>query len=228
MGKYDPYKKTVLEYSQRVFSKGYTAGTGGNVSMLVEGEDAIAITPSARNYMELKLDDICVVGFDLSIIEGAQRPSIETGMHVTIYRNRRDVNAVIHAHQTFASVLAVINRPIPPLFDEVLYNVGDRIDVIPYSLSGSPELAAAVASKLVNRCNCYILQNHGALSLGISMEKAFANMELFEKSAMVYYHALASGQPVTELPEAVVSPLKQLLVMGQDAEIKRKNEISKK
>ena len=228
MGKYDLYKKTVLEYSQKVFSKGYTAGTGGNVSMLVEGEEAIAITPSARSYMELKIDEICVVGFDLSVIEGTQRPSIETGMHATIYKNRRDVNAVIHAHQTFASVLSILNRPIPPLFDEVLYNVGDRIDVIPYALSGSPELAAGVASRLANRCNCYVLQNHGALSLGISMEKAFANMELFEKSAMVYYYALASGQPITELPESVVTPLKQLLVMGQDSEIKRKSEIVKK
>ncbi len=224
MGKYDEYKKKIVEYSQKVFSKGYTQGTGGNVSALVDGEDAIAITPSGRDYMSLVPDDICVVGFDLTVIEGNLRPSIETGMHAAVYRARRDVNAVIHAHQTFASVFALINRPIPPLFDEVLFNVGNVIDVIPYALSGSADLIASVTEKLGNRCNCYILQNHGALTLGLSIEKAYANMELFEKCATVYYYALTTGSPITELPESIVTPLTQLLQMGQDAEIKRKAE----
>ncbi len=227
MGKYDAYKQKVMEYSQKVFTKGYTQGTGGNVSVLVEGEDAVAITPSAKDYLSLTPDEICIVNFDLTVMEGNLRPSIETGMHVAVYKNRPDANAIVHAHQTFASVFALIDQPIPPLFDEVLFNVGSIIDIIPYALSGSPELIANVTSKLGNRCNCYILQNHGALSLGTSMEKAYMNMELFEKCAMVYYYALTTGKPVRELPESVVTPLMQLLQMGQDAEIKRKSELKK-
>jgi ribulose-5-phosphate 4-epimerase/fuculose-1-phosphate aldolase len=227
MGKYDSYKLKVMEYSQKVFTKGYTAGTGGNVSVRVEGEDAVAITPSAKDYLSLTQDEICVVNFDLTVIEGSLRPSIETGMHVAVYKNRPDVNAVIHAHQTFASIFALISEPIPPVFDEVLYNVGSVIDVIPYALSGSPELIANVTGKLGNRCNCYILQNHGAMSLGLSMEKAYANMELFEKCATVYYYAMTTGKKISVLPESVVAPLQQLLEMGQDAEIKRKSELKK-
>ncbi|HNU90389.1 MAG TPA: class II aldolase/adducin family protein [Spirochaetota bacterium] len=225
MGKYDEYREKVVEYSKMVFSKGYTAGSGGNVSMLIEGENALAITPSGKDYSRFTPAEICIVDLDLQPIEGTMRPSIETGMHAAVYKNRRDVNAIIHAHQTFASVFALINEPIPPIFDEVLFNIGPVVDVIPYALSGSPELVENVVSKLGNRCNCYILQNHGALSLGQTMEKAFANMELFEKAATVYHHALCTRRAVSTLPESVVTPIFQLLQMGQDAEIKRKSEI---
>ncbi len=224
MGKYDEYREKVVEYSKMVFSKGYTAGSGGNVSMLIEGEDALAITPSGKDYTRFTPAEICIVALDLQPIEGTMRPSIETGMHAAVYKNRRDVNAIIHAHQTFASVFALINEPIPALFDEVLFNIGPTVDVIPYALSGSPELVENVVSKLGNRCNCYILQNHGAMSLGATIEKAFTNMELFEKAATVYHHALCTGRPVSTLPESVVTPIFQLLQMGQDAEIKRKSE----
>lgn len=223
MGKYDEYREKVVEYSKMVFSKGYTAGSGGNVSMLIEGENALAITPSGKDYSRFTPAEICIVDLDLQPIEGTMRPSIETGMHAAVYKNRRDVNAIIHAHQTFASVFALITEPIPPIFDEVLFNIGPVVEVIPYALSGSAELVENVVSKLGNRCNCYILQNHGALSFGQTMEKAFTNMELFEKAATVYHHALCTGRAITTLPESVVTPVFQLLQMGQDAEIKRKS-----
>ncbi|HPG87958.1 MAG TPA: class II aldolase/adducin family protein, partial [Spirochaetales bacterium] len=97
MGKYDEYREKVVEYSKMVFSKGYTAGSGGNVSMLIEGENALAITPSGKDYSRFTPAEICIVDLDLQPIEGTMRPSIETGMHAAVYKNRRDVNAIIHA-----------------------------------------------------------------------------------------------------------------------------------
>jgi len=82
-------------------------------------------------------------------------------MHVAIYRTRLDVNAVVHTHQPYGSVLAALNTPIPPLFDEVTLALGDIIEVAPYALSGSPELAANVATLLPNNANAYLIQNHG-------------------------------------------------------------------
>ncbi len=225
MGKYDKYKNDVLKYSQIIFKKGYNIGTGGNVSMLIEGEKLIAITPSSREYMSLNTDDICVVDFDSSLVEGQYRPSIETNTHLSVYKNRPDVNAVIHTHQTFASVFALINEPIPALFDEVVINIGDRIDIIPYGMSGSQELVENIEAKLKNRCNCYILQNHGALSLGATIEKAFRNAELLEKVTHVYYYAIASGRKLSTLPGQMSDLLFQLLKSEQDNEIDRKKAV---
>jgi L-fuculose-phosphate aldolase len=225
MGRYDEYKQRVLRISQRLSADGYfgsKSGSAGNVSMLVEGEDAIVVTPTRLQYDVMTLDDICVVGFDLAPIEGKRNPSIEAPMHVATYQARADVSAVIHTHQTFASALSILNEPIPPLFDEVTLAIGNTIDVVPYALSGTRELHDNVARKLANRCHCYILQNHGTLCIGADLDKTFTFVELLEKSAHIYMQALATGKTVTILPEKTVAQLHAAVIARQDREIARK------
>src|SRR5215472_16885300 len=176
MGRYDEQKREVLRISRKLSEEGYfgsKSGTAGNVSMLVEGEDAVAITPTLLRYAVMTAEDICIIGFDLHPIEGSRKPSIETPMHIAGYQARRDVNAVVHTHQTYASAISILNLPIPPLFDEVTLAIGDIVDVIPYALSGTRELHEAVARKLANRCQCYLIQNHGALCVGEDLENTF-------------------------------------------------------
>lgn len=224
MGKYDRYKEEVLRYSQMMLAKGYTVGTGGNVSMLVDRGDILAITPSDREYMELTPDDICIVDFDLNLIEGKYNPSRETVLHIAVYKNRPDANAVIHSHPIYTSIFALINRPIPAIFDEVVMTIGDITDVVPYALSGSDDLVNNVKEKLSNRCNCYVLQNHGALSIGTSIGKAFRSLELMEKSSQIYYSALSTGEKPAALPSGMSDLLFQLMKAEQDNEIERKRK----
>ena len=129
----------------------------------------------------MTIEDICVVDFDLARIEGERKPSIETPMHVATYKMRADVSAVIHTHQLSASALSVLNQPIPPLFDEVTLAIGKTIEIVPYALSGSRELHDNVARKLANRCHCYIIQNHGALSIGTDLDETFTFVELLDE-----------------------------------------------
>lgn len=230
MGKYDDYKQQVLNVSKRLCEDGYfgaKSGSGGNVSMLVEGEDAVVVTPSSLKYSDMTLDDICAVGLDRKRIEGSRDPSVETPMHIAVYKNRRDVNAVIHSHPPFASVFAVLNEPIPPLFDEVVVSIGNAIEVVPYGLSGTQDLLNNVAAKLPNRCHCYILQNHGALCIGKNLDKALLYLELLEKVAGIYYRALSTGKPVVELPEMFSTALFSFTTSAQDMEIARKDALKK-
>jgi L-ribulose-5-phosphate 4-epimerase len=225
MGRYDDYKHRVLQVSQRLSADGYfgsKSGSAGNVSILVDGEDAIVVTPTRLQYDVMTVEDICVVDFDLAPIEGKRKPSIETPMHVATYQARADVSAVIHTHQSFASALSILNEPIPPLFDEVTLAIGNTIDVVPYALSGTRELHDNVARKLANRCHCYILQNHGTLCIGTNLDKTFTFVELLEKSAHIYMEALATGRPVTVLPEKTVAQLHAAVIARQDREIARK------
>src|SRR5260370_2584832 len=225
MGRYDDYKRRVLQISQRLSADGYfgsKSGSAGNVSMLVEGEQTVVVTPTRLQYDVMTVEDICVVDFDLAPIEGKRKPSIETPMHIASYKVRADVSAVIHTHQTFASALSILNEPIPPLFDEVTLAIGNVIDVVPYALSGTRELHDNVAHKLPNRCQCYILQNHGTLCIGTDLDKAFTFVELLEKSAHIYIDALATGKPVTVLPENTVAQLHAAVIARQDREIARK------
>jgi ribulose-5-phosphate 4-epimerase/fuculose-1-phosphate aldolase len=208
MTKYESCKKSVLEASLWLSEQGYLGsqrGSGGNVSVRIN-ESTMAITPSSVNYRELSAADICVVGFDLSIIEenGKLKPSVESGMHSIIYQRRPDVNAIAHTHQIYGSVFGLINTPIPALFDEVSFSLGQMIEIIPYALSGSPELVTNVEGKLSNNANAYILQNHGILALGKNLDKAILHAELLEKVAHIYYLALSTGKPINTLPESIV------------------------
>ena len=206
MGTYDLAKLTVLGATHWLAEHGYLGqkSSGGNISLKVANHDAIAITPSGQPYLELSVEDVCVVDLDGNPLEGYLQPSIEAGMHLGIYKHRPDVNAVIHTHQTYASVLSILNRPIPALFDEIIVEIGPVVEIIPYAFSGSAELVQNVAGKLGNQCHCYLIQNHGALSLGSDMERAMKNAELLENVARIYYHALATGLEVDELSDAAI------------------------
>lgn len=225
MSSYDHYRQRVLEMSKRLSEYGYFgshSGSAGNVSVLIEGEEAIAVTPTRLRYDAMTAADICIVDFALARIEGERKPSIEAPMHVAAYRSRKDVSAVIHTHQSGASVCSVIDASIPPMFDEVTLALGGRIDLIPYALSGSRELHDNVTRALANRCHCYLMQNHGALCVGPDLEKTFTFVELLEKTAAIYVQALATGKPVTTLPDKIVAQLHAATIARQDREAARR------
>jgi ribulose-5-phosphate 4-epimerase/fuculose-1-phosphate aldolase len=210
MSKYDDEKSKVLAAARWLSENGYFGGklgSGGNVSVRDPGDGRIVITPSGLPYRAMGAADICVIDADRTQIEGNRPPSMEAGMHIAIYQGRPAVGAVVHTHSVFASVFALINRPIPPLLDEITCEIGPRVKIIPYAISGSPELAHNVAAALDDVNACYIIQNHGALSLGRDLEKALRNAELLEKIAQVYYHALGTGAEITTLPDAAVQEL---------------------
>ncbi|MRR16433.1 MAG: class II aldolase/adducin family protein [Deltaproteobacteria bacterium] len=208
MALHDKEKKEVLDACLWLSAQGFFGsqrGSGGNVSVRA-GAQAMAITPSSVRYQEMATDDICILGLDGSPVDvkPGRRPSMESAMHGVIYRQRSDVNAVVHTHQPYASVFAVLNLPIPALFDEVAWTLGSTINVIPYALSGSPELAANVAARLADDAGAYIIQNHGILALGADLDRAMHNAELLEKVAHIYWMALSTGQPVSTLPAAAI------------------------
>lgn len=206
MSNYDKIKREVLDSSHWLVEHGYLGqlSSGGNISARVPGEKSVVITPSGEPYFSLEPNDICVINFDQNPVEGSLSPSIEAGMHIGIYQNRPDVNAVIHTHQPFASVLAVIGKPIPALLDEITVEIGHVVDIVPYAYSGTSELVNNVIGKLDNACHCYLMQNHGALSLGSDMQHAMKNAELLEHVAMIYYRALATGEEIQKLPSTAI------------------------
>jgi L-ribulose-5-phosphate 4-epimerase len=203
MGEYDDYREQVLTYSQTLVESGFFKGTGGNLSLRIQGQSALAITPSDLDYASMVADDICVVDFEQQPIAGAQRPSREMGIHIAVYRNRSDVNCVIHTHQAYASALSLIDAPIPALFDEQARFLGRSVEIVPYGPSGTGMLRKKIEAKLRNRHNAYILKNHGALCLGPTPQRAVHNMLLLEKCALTYLLALCTDRKVKKIPLAV-------------------------
>lgn len=211
---YTIYKKKVLASAKWLSEEGYFGslrGSGGNVSLRID-DDSMAITPSSLSYQSMTAEDICIVAADGTVVESQNgaAPSVESGLHSAVYRVRPDVQAVVHTHQTYGSLFSVIGTPIPPLFDEVSFSLGTHVDLIPYALSGTPELADNVEQKVSNHANAYLLQNHGILALGKTLDKAILHAELLEKTAHIYYMAISTGKQISTLPDSIIELISAL------------------
>jgi len=213
MASYQSAQGEVFGICRKLVEKGLLMGTGGNVSVRIPGEPAFAITPSNYDYMKMKPEDVCVLKWDLTPIEAAMKPSVESAMHAAIYENRPDVNVVIHTHQVYASAFSLINTPIPTLYDEQARFLGRSVEIVKYAPSGTGFLKNNIVKKLGNHANAYILQNHGALNLGPDADRTIFNVQLLEKCAATYLLALCTEKKVSRIPlpfrEVAVSMLRK-------------------
>jgi len=200
MGNYEEAKQQVTTLCHNLVEKGYLMGTGGNVSVRIRGEHAFAITPSNYDYTIMTPADVCILRYNLTVLEGERKPSIESALHAAIYENRLDTNCVIHTHQLYASAFGLTKTPIPALYDEQTRFLGKSVEIINYAPSGTGFLKHNVVIRLKNHCNAYILQNHGALCLGPDPDRTMFNVQLLEKCAVTYLLALCTEKKISRVP----------------------------
>jgi len=203
MQPYQEAKNLIVEAARQLTHKGYLSATGGNLSIRIPGQDALAITPSNYDYLKMVPDDICILDLSLKPLEGKRKPSVESGFHAAIYRARPDVGAVIHTHQVYPSTLAIINKPLPALYDEQARFLGRCVSIIPYAPSGTGMLMKKVTRQVKDHNNAYLMANHGALVLGTDLERAIHNVDVLEKCALSYLLALCAGQKAGKIPLVV-------------------------
>jgi L-fuculose-phosphate aldolase len=201
MSQWREAKKSVLEAARKMADKGLVVGTGGNISLRLPPEGKrrlLAVTPSSKHYDLIGIDDIQVVDFSGKKVEGDLNPSIETPMHIAIYKARKDVNAVIHTHSTYASAAAVAGLEIPPIIEDQVICLGGEIKLAGFAPCGSVELAQNAVAALGDRGGI-LLASHGAIGAGRSMLDAFTACEVIENTAKICLLALLAGK-VNVLP----------------------------
>lgn len=203
MFQYEYCKIQIAEAAKVLVQKGFLMATGGNLSMRIPAEKSFAITPSNYDYMKMTSGDICILDHKLKPLEGGLKPSVESAFHARIYQARPDVNAIIHTHQVYTSALAIMKAEIPSLFDEQVRYLGKTVRIIPYAPSGTGMLAKKIGRLVRDHNNAYIMQNHGALCFGESMQQAIYNVEILEKCAIAYLLTLCAEKKGTRIPVAV-------------------------
>lgn len=196
------FKKLLLDSSLRMINSGLTVETWGNISARDPETGKIYLTPSAMVYDDIKEDDIVVTDLEGNILEGVRKPTIETGMHLGIYRARDDINAVVHTHPIYSQVFAVLHETIPPIIDEAAQIMGKGVGVTKYALPGSPELAANCLETLGQGYAC-LLANHGAVCVGADMNFAFKVCTVLEMTAQIYHMVRCIGKPVPLTDEQI-------------------------
>jgi L-fuculose-phosphate aldolase len=182
----------VVDAMIKMGAGGLNKGTSGNVS--VRCGEGLLITPTGVVPEALTPESIVYLDASGEATPGQLAPSSEWRMHKGILDRRPDVNGVVHCHSHYATVLACANRPIPSVHYMVAVSGGPTIDVAPYFVFGSEELAQGVIETLAGRLAC-LMANHGQIAIAHSLPRALAIAEQVEEQASVYWGTLMIGGP---------------------------------
>ncbi|MEJ2248723.1 MAG: NAD(P)-dependent oxidoreductase [Candidatus Lokiarchaeota archaeon] len=203
-GKYDQLKKDIVDLCKKLLRDGHVVGSAGNVSIRIKknGEQMVLITPSNVNYEEMVPEDILIIDMQGNVVEGNRNPSVEKHMHLGVYKKRPDVNAIIHAHSVYSTILSTLNLTVPPIFEELVPYLGGEVECATYGEAGSGDLAKNVVEGLGEK-NALLLANHGNLCCGSHLEGAYTVLTYLERGAKIYYLAKLHKDP-NLLPEDTI------------------------
>ena len=191
-------REQVVAYCKKLITAGLTKGTGGNISAFDRESGLYAISPSGMDYFSMTPEDVVVMNLQGEVVEGSIKPSSEWDLHRIFYQNRKDLNAIVHTHSVYCTVLAT-NREGLPASSYLVAFAGKDVRCADYASFGTPELAKLAYEGMVDR-NAVLLANHGLVTGGSDLLHAFQVAEQIEFCAEVYVKARSIGKPVI-LPE---------------------------
>ena len=184
--------RRIAKCCKRLADLGLIAGIDGNVAVRV-GPDRALVTPTGMLKADLGPDDIVEVDLTGRRIRGQRRPSSELDMHLRILRARDDVVAVVHAHPPVATGFSVAGEAFDAcVLPELIFQVG-WVPVVPYGTPGTPELGDRI-EPFIGGHDALILANHGAVTMGSSLDEAQIRMESLEHSAKIIFTARLLGR----------------------------------
>ena len=180
-------KQKIWEAGKRLLAEGLVKGTWGNISLRVDPKTMV-ITPSGREYQDLKPEEIVEVNILTYEYKGKIKPSTEFKMHAEIFKKRTLINAVIHTHPPSASTVAAARREVPPVLDDMAQIIGPTVRVADYARSSTKKINKVALKALQGRMAC-LLANHGAVCLGRDLEEAFVVSQVLEKACRAFIEA---------------------------------------
>lgn len=200
---YTEEKREVIKTALEIKESGLIMLAGGNVSMRMPGGD-ILVTPSGTYYETMEPDDVLVMDKDGEIIEGMMKPSVDFIALKYVYDNMPEVNAIIHTHQPYATVVGLIADELPVCVTTLANATLGAVAVAPYSSAASLEMGIAAVENL-NGKRAVILKHHGVLTVGGTLKEALYAAVYMEEAAKVYLLAKNAGGEVPVLDEAQIN-----------------------
>ncbi|WP_027566574.1 class II aldolase/adducin family protein [Bradyrhizobium sp. URHA0013] len=181
----------IIGACRRMNALGINQGTSGNIS--VRHVDGLLVTPTSVPYDAMTPDQIVFMAMDGSHAP-TQKPSSEWRFHRDILKARPEINAVVHVHPTYCTILAIMGREIPPVHYMIAAAGGDSIRCAPYATFGTAELSEHAVRALEGRLAC-LLDHHGMIAIGKSVDKAMWLAVEVETLARQYHGCLQIGEP---------------------------------
>ncbi len=174
----------IVKASRELYAHGLVRGTCGNISARIPKTDTFLIKPSGVRMEILEPEELVLVDLQGNKIRGELNVSVETPIHGAIYRTRKDVQAVVHTHAPTATAFGIAKTEILPLQIEMFRLLPDGVPVVPFEAPGSKALAEAVQNKFADY-DAVILENHGIVTVGSTIEAACNLNEMVEEGAKI-------------------------------------------
>ncbi|HEX2963788.1 MAG: class II aldolase/adducin family protein [Bacteroidota bacterium] len=185
-------RQELIEACHKVYEKGFVAAYDGNLSARLS-EERILITPSAKCKGEVEEHDLLEIDLDGHLLEGHGKVSTEVKIHLLAYRERPDVNSVIHCHPVYSTAFASSRGEGfgKPVFPEVILSLG-KVPLCKYGTPSTDELPDSIRPH-IHSSWAFLLENHGAVTIGRSVKEAYFKMEKLEHAAQTLYIARTLG-----------------------------------
>ena len=189
-------KKDIINYSKKLNTTNLSALRSGNISIRTreKGIEGFYITPSGRKYSSLKPKDIVFVSLKGIYDKKKGKPSSEWRFHRDIYVNKKDAQAIVHAHSTCATAVSSHQKNIPAFHYMVAVAGGEDIKCTNYATFGTKNLSRNIIKALKNRSAC-LIANHGQVAFGCNLENAFELAQEIENICHQYINAIRIGIP---------------------------------
>jgi L-fuculose-phosphate aldolase len=187
------HRREICKVGRWMYGKGFVVASEGNLSVRLDA-NRILVTPAGASKGRLFSNHLMITDLEGAVVSGTGNPSSELQMHLLFYRLRPDVRAVCHAHPPTATGFAAAGRElVEPVLPEVVTTLG-KIPLAPYGTPGTWELCARMES-LVPSHDAILLENHGVVTCGPDLIRAYQHMETVEHFARVMLTAESLGGP---------------------------------
>ncbi len=187
------YKKLIVESGLRMLEGNYTIETWGNISFRDKATGLVYLTPSGMDYRSITESDVVVCDCGGAVVDGTRKPTIETTLHLSVYAARPEINAIVHTHPLYSTVFSCMGEDIDLIIDEAAQVLGGPCKTAAYALPGSDELAKNCVEALGKVSNSCLLQSHGAVCVGETMDGAFRVAQVLEVTAHILQMIRAAG-----------------------------------
>jgi L-fuculose-phosphate aldolase len=200
-------KQEICEVGHRLYHHGFVAANDGNISVKLN-ENEFYCTPTGVSKGSLTPDMIIKIDAEGNKIEGTLNPSSEIKMHLRVFRERPDVNAVVHAHPPVATAFTVAGIPLDRyILPEAVLTIGD-VPTCEYATPSTMEIPDSLMP-YIQEHDAFMLKNHGALTVGNTLTRAFFTMEEVEFNAKIMKYAMELGR-IQEISEEKMYELMDL------------------
>lgn len=214
-------REELIAFCHKVYEKNFVSAYDGNLSVRTSN-GTILITRSVVCKGDVTDKDILEINMNGEIINGAGKISTENKLHLFIYQNRKEVNAVVHAHPVYATAFASARESLDrPVFPEVILTLG-RIPLCKYATPSTDELPESLKNH-INYANVFLLENHGAVSVGVNIKQAYFRMEKLEHTAKTMFIANKLGG-VREIPKYKLEALYSVAEKSYGIKLDEKNK----